>query len=123
MNDYSTELQRNEQQFNERLARDGAALEIPPSWIPELPPENPEIINIIADREMFPTINKVAIYEKELNNRERRLNSNRVYRVFPAGTILPDTTKNFKAVIECKHCGQFGAVGCACPHCGAPIKE
>lgn len=22
---------------------------------------------------------------------------------------------------KCKHCGQYGAVMCACPHCGAPI--
>ena len=22
---------------------------------------------------------------------------------------------------KCAHCGQYGAVQCACPHCGAPI--
>jgi hypothetical protein len=22
---------------------------------------------------------------------------------------------------KCSHCGQWGAVMCACPHCGAPI--
>lgn len=22
---------------------------------------------------------------------------------------------------KCTHCGQWGAVMCACPHCGAPI--
>ena len=26
-----------------------------------------------------------------------------------------------KAVVPCAHCGQYGAAGCACKHCGAPI--
>ena len=26
-----------------------------------------------------------------------------------------------KPLIKCKHCGQWGAVSCACAHCGAPI--
>jgi len=26
-----------------------------------------------------------------------------------------------KVVVPCEHCGQYGAAGCACKHCGAPI--
>jgi hypothetical protein len=27
-----------------------------------------------------------------------------------------------KAVVECGHCGQWGARKCACKHCGAPVN-
>ena len=26
-----------------------------------------------------------------------------------------------KPIVKCAHCGQWGAVMCACPQCGAPI--
>lgn len=26
-----------------------------------------------------------------------------------------------KPLVKCRHCGQWGAVYCACAHCGAPI--
>jgi hypothetical protein len=26
-----------------------------------------------------------------------------------------------RPLIKCRHCGQWGAVYCACAHCGAPI--
>jgi hypothetical protein len=28
-----------------------------------------------------------------------------------------------KVIIRCSHCGQWGAVKCACKHCGAPMPE
>jgi len=89
-------------------------------------PNEPKIIDLIAP-EGWP-LNRIGDYERSLNEREQHLHQSRArtYRVYPFGTILPGqqaaaVDANFKAVIICQYCGQWGARGCACRHCGAPI--
>lgn len=84
-----------------------------------------EIVDIVAPEGY--SLDRCDNLERAFNLRERNLHNNthRTYRVYPFGTILPSQQvtagENFKAVITCTYCGQWGARGCACRHCGAPI--
>lgn len=82
-----------------------------------------ELVDIIAPEKVF-TLSQLDRYQQILNEREEKIGSARRYRVFPYGTIFPGkgaVDDNFKAVIKCQYCHQWGARGCACKSCGAPI--
>lgn len=68
---------------------------------------------------------RIAAFEQALNARERNQGTNIGYRIFPYGVKIhnqpADQVFISKAIVRCVYCGQHGARGCECKHCGAPI--
>ncbi len=96
----------------------------------ELPDPNIAEINNFAGKDVlyieapdFWPMESIAAYEQALNRREFYAQSNVRYRVMPHGMKIQNVPATFpeKVVVKCAYCGQFGARGCECPKCGAPI--
>jgi hypothetical protein len=71
------------------------------------------------------SLEHVVHLEIAMNHREYQSHSNQRYRILPPGLsrIETATGKSYpdKVLLRCKYCGQYGAIYCACPSCGAPI--
>ena len=73
------------------------------------------------------SLERVALMERKMNEREEHQGTNRRYRILPYGLNVVDvngTEKPMtpdKVLLQCKYCGRYGALYCACPGCGAPI--
>lgn len=91
-----------------------------------IPGKKYEVVDVIATEKWSRDNAVLNQFEEILNRRERKLQTDRIYRVWPFGTVLPGTSApaqdEVKAIIECHFCGRHGARGCACPGCGAPIR-
>lgn len=75
---------------------------------------------IYIEPEQPVTLEGITRLEAAMNYREAKAGSNTRYRILPYGMKIKDRQID-TVVVQCAHCGQFGALHCACPSCGAPI--